>query len=83
MYGAMGKTWPPLFQEGGAESPGGSCAASVTMRLCLRTELINRACPLVTRTWTGPSTPKRLNDGTNKGQAQINHLLSDSPQSGP
>lgn len=72
------KTWPPLFQKGAgrAESPDGSCAASVTTRLCVRTELINCACPLVTHPSTGPSKPNHLNDGTNKGRAEIDHSLS-------
>lgn len=75
LNGVMVKTWPPLFQKGAgrAESPDGSCAASGTMGLCLRTELINCACPLVTHPWTGPSTPKHPNDGTNKGQPEIDH----------
>lgn len=52
-----------------------SNAASVTIRLCLHLEVINCACPLVPHPWTGPWTLKYLNDGTNKSQAETNHVL--------
>lgn len=68
LNGMVGKT---VVSEGWgrAASPDGSRAASVTMRLCLRTELINCACALMTYPWAGPSTSKHLSDGTNKGRA--------------